>query len=222
MLRPRNRVVYEPRAKFLPDEKKPPSLGSEWLDWVQIVKTDDKEHASKIGLDAVMFLRLLRLLAQFFTFLLVISLPLFLVNYFSTSIIGAERSRSFLVAISMQNIPNISPLFNVHVVVTYLISFLFYYMCYVLWVEYIALRKEHFATPAYLNDPKNRTLLLTEVPAELHDREKLRAYMENLGLRYQPKTVLLGRDFGELPKLVQEHLEITLKMEKVLTKCSLV
>jgi hypothetical protein len=125
-MRPANRTVYEPRQKYLPDYKKPPKLGAAFLDWTHVLKLNDLDQVEKLGMDAVMFLRFCRFLALYFTYLLVIALPLLLLHYFSSPRTDGE----VLTFLTMQHVDPRSPLVWLHTAAAYITSILFYCILY--------------------------------------------------------------------------------------------
>ncbi|KAI8910795.1 hypothetical protein EDD86DRAFT_274903 [Gorgonomyces haynaldii] len=213
VIRSRNKIVYEPRIKFSDTKKQPPKLPDDVLSWVTVMTYNDLEQAPKIGVDAVIFLRIARFLAHYFSILAVIAVPHMLINAFATK----GQSGEFLPSISAANIEPNSQWWWLPAILSYVYACIFYYMMWNLWADYAQLRREYFATDEYLHNPKNRTVLVTEIPEELHNREKLKEFV----MEYQefvPQSVLLGRDFVDLPDLVKEHEKITLKMEKILMR----
>src|SRR5437667_10447001 len=61
-LRPRNSTIYSPK-QFAPGDKQPPKIEENKLwGWVKpVLKEDESSLIKKIGLDAVMFIRFIRL-----------------------------------------------------------------------------------------------------------------------------------------------------------------
>ncbi|POV96946.1 hypothetical protein PSHT_14850 [Puccinia striiformis] len=62
ILRPKNKVVYMPRYKYSTEDKRPPKLDDGLFAWLKpLSKATEKELLAQIGLDAVVFLRFLRM-----------------------------------------------------------------------------------------------------------------------------------------------------------------
>lgn len=62
VLRPNNSVVYQPKVKYATDEKRPPKIGKGLFDWVApVLQVGEQEMMRLIGLDAVAYLRFLRM-----------------------------------------------------------------------------------------------------------------------------------------------------------------
>jgi hypothetical protein len=67
LLRPRNSKVYAPRARHADQKHAPPALEKTFFAWIQSTKeVDEQKLVEKIGLDAVVFLRFLRMLFNVF------------------------------------------------------------------------------------------------------------------------------------------------------------
>jgi hypothetical protein len=103
-------------------------------------------------------------------------------------------------------------LFWIYPVIVILMTFYFAYEMVTMWQVYITLRQKYFTTHEYLSSPHVRTLLLSEivVPTE----ESIKKFLAPA----IPKTIYLGRDFGGLYSLYQEHRKLTLQLESVLVK----
>lgn len=66
-LRPRNSRVYAPRAKHADEKHRPIPLGKKPFSWLSAVKdVKEQDLVDKIGLDAVVFLRFMRMLRNIF------------------------------------------------------------------------------------------------------------------------------------------------------------
>jgi hypothetical protein len=66
-LRPRNSRVYAPRAKHADEKHRPVPLGKSPFSWLSAIKdVKEQDLVDKIGLDAVVFLRFLRMIRNIF------------------------------------------------------------------------------------------------------------------------------------------------------------
>lgn len=73
LLRPYNSLVYAPKLKVADEKHAPPPMGKGIFAWVgPVLKTTEQELVQQIGLDAVVFLRILRMLRNIFVILAVI------------------------------------------------------------------------------------------------------------------------------------------------------
>lgn len=68
ILRPRNKIVYEPKVKYHDGNKKPPRISDGAFGWLPpLLHTKEPELLDKLGLDAVAYLRFLRMLRWLFS-----------------------------------------------------------------------------------------------------------------------------------------------------------
>ncbi|KAJ4463219.1 hypothetical protein C8J55DRAFT_567803 [Lentinula edodes] len=63
LLRPKNKIIYEPKVKYHVGDKPPPRISNSLLGWLPpLFRTKEPELVDKLGLDAVTFLRFGRLM----------------------------------------------------------------------------------------------------------------------------------------------------------------
>jgi calcium permeable stress-gated cation channel len=71
-LRPRHNTVYAPRAKHADEKHAPPPLDRGFFSWLKSTRHGDEQQlVERIGLDAVVFLRFIRMLRNIFLLLTV-------------------------------------------------------------------------------------------------------------------------------------------------------
>jgi calcium permeable stress-gated cation channel len=67
LLRPYNSVVYSPKLKIADEKHAPPPMGKGMLAWVgPVLRTKEEDLVDLIGLDATVFLRVLRMCRNIF------------------------------------------------------------------------------------------------------------------------------------------------------------
>jgi hypothetical protein len=67
LLRPYNSVVYSPKLKIADEKHAPPPMGKGMLAWVgPVLRTKERDLVDLIGLDATIFLRILRMCRNIF------------------------------------------------------------------------------------------------------------------------------------------------------------
>ncbi|KAJ3319966.1 hypothetical protein HDV06_005784 [Boothiomyces sp. JEL0866] len=227
ILRPVNKKTYEPKVHFSEAKKKPEPLSTEPLAWLKpILQLSEAELVDKLGLDAVMFLKFIAFGVRFFVLASLLCIPLMVVYDFAPSLdkfTDVIQSKTDLVNpslqfISMQHLNKGSNLLYIPSVLAYVLTFFAFYQLYVIWDQYISLRKYCFTSPEYLNSIANKTLLFTDIPEDMQNVSKFSEYIKSLNLKNTPKQIMLGRDYLELSKLVTRHLELTKGFEKVLVK----
>lgn len=73
LLRPYNSVVYAPKLKVADEKHAPPPMGKGVFAWVgPVLNTTEQELVQQIGLDAVVFLRVLRMCRNMFVILAIV------------------------------------------------------------------------------------------------------------------------------------------------------
>lgn len=222
-----------------PTLKKKPSA---WL--IPIIKWDEKKELDHLGLDAYMYLRFLRFLSVYFIGLSLVAVPLIVFNFFAPNFAGlpwenvldepgvlsssatADNNSTYSNATSnprldwltMQNLHPNSSWFYLYTAAAFYYSFLAYYLMLRMWLEYIQLRRQWFATQAYRGDRHNRILMLTDIPVKERSEVSIADFLENVDPAI-PQQVMLGRHYEELEPLIDEHDRYTRKMESVLYTC---
>jgi hypothetical protein len=62
VLRPRNKIIYAPKYKYSTEEKRPPKIDDGLFSWIGPLRTTkEPDMLVEMGLDAVIFLRFLRM-----------------------------------------------------------------------------------------------------------------------------------------------------------------
>ncbi|KAJ3191654.1 hypothetical protein HK101_007518 [Irineochytrium annulatum] len=136
----------------------------------------------------------------------------------NVSIAGFNIPNPDLSKFTLTQIDANSPWFWMPVGLTWLFSFITYFMLWRVWQDYIAFRKEWFLSEEFQKAFYNRALLLINVPESLHSNDQLLGFMSSLGLKYPPSQAVVNRELGELPKLISKHEATTKKLEAVLAK----
>lgn len=161
-LRPRNSRTYAPRAKHADEKHKPIPLGKKPLSWLSAVKdVKEEELVQKIGLDAVIFLRFMRMLRNIFFVVTVFGIGILV----PVTVVGGApfyeqwKSTASLMKITPQYI--FGTKFWAYVFVAYVIEFT---VCFFLWRNYQAvfkLRRAYFDSQEYKASLHSRSLLVS-------------------------------------------------------------
>lgn len=160
-LRPRNSRVYAPRAKHADEKHRPDALGKKpfsWLHAIKDVKEDDL--VEKVGLDAVVFLRFMRMIRNIFCVVTVFGCGILI----PVNVVGGSNFYQ-----QWKDIPTLMKFtpqyifgqkFWAFVVVAYLFEFT---VCFFLWWNYRAvfkLRRTYFNSSEYKASLHSRSLLV--------------------------------------------------------------
>ena len=201
--RPTLQIIYEPKVKYHVDNKVPPRASDSFLGWVSpLLHMKELELVDKIGLDAAIYLRFVRMCRWLFSAIAALTCAVLIpVNVVYNLRFVPSKSRDALSLLTIGALQNnwVIP----HVVVTYLITFLVIGFVYVHWREVVRLRRDWFRSPEYLQSFYARTLMVTDVPKKLQSDEGIRAIFESVQLPYPTTSVHIGRKVGRLPELIE-------------------
>jgi hypothetical protein len=223
ILRPANKNVYESKRKYASESKRPIAIGNLPTDWLLPVRiVDEVEILDKCGVDAVMFLRFVGIGCRVLVFAMIFSIPLCVLHFFAPQIDAgstpSDSSTFSLTQLTMNNVSPGSPIFYGHTGLLYIITFVSLYLLNITWAHFLEIRKIYFESDEYLNSPHNKMLMFTDNPKERQTTGAFEEYLVKLGVAYKPEQILFGRDYQDLPKLIEEHEKVTEKFETVLVK----
>ncbi|KAH8087807.1 DUF221-domain-containing protein [Cristinia sonorae] len=218
ILRPRNKIIYEPKVKYHVGSKPPPRISDSIFGWVSpLLNTKEPELVDKIGLDAAMFLRFLRMMRWLFTAVAGLTCAALIpvnVTYNLQHVKKEDRD-----ALSMLTIRDVSGnLLFVHVAITYVICGLVMGFVYYHWRAVVHLRLQWFRSPEYMQSFYARTLMVDDVPKKLQSDEGIKAIFESTQAPYPTTSVHIGRAVGRLPDLIEMHNQAVRELEQALVK----
>lgn len=86
-LRPYNQAIYAPKLKHADEKHAPPPIGRQPWAWVTpLLHTQEKILMSQIGMDAIIFLRFIRMLRNMFLVLMALGVGILLPVYATQSV----------------------------------------------------------------------------------------------------------------------------------------
>ncbi|KAI9340038.1 hypothetical protein DFJ73DRAFT_628208 [Zopfochytrium polystomum] len=229
-LRPANKVVYQPRLKFSPPEKKPLPIGPAPTAWIKpILKSDSSNAVATLGLDAVMFLKCAKMMVRLFLALTCFGIPLCVFHSYYPRITGHQADTDILNdtlhifdttlgSLTISQIDVTSPWYWLPAGLAWVFSLIVYGLLYSVWTDYIVFRRQWFLSKKYQESLNNRLLLATNVPEVLHEKNNFVDYMNSLNLPIRPTQAVISPDVSHLEKLVKEHTKKTIALEKILAK----
>ncbi|KAF4563229.1 hypothetical protein EYR40_007061 [Pleurotus pulmonarius] len=218
VLRPNNKIIYEPKVKYHVGNKPPPRISDSLCGWLPpLIHTKEPELVDKIGLDAVTFLRFLRLMRWLFTAVAALTcIGLIPVNVVYNLRHVDSKDRDKLSMLTIRDVHDRWLFF--HVVATYLVTFIIIGFVYIHWREMVRLRHAWFRSPEYLQSFYARTLAVLHVPKKNQSDEGIKAIFESVKVPYPTTSVHVGRKVGRLPELIDYHNETVRELEQVLVK----
>ncbi|KAF4620776.1 hypothetical protein D9613_000857 [Agrocybe pediades] len=218
ILRPNNKIIYEPKVKYHEGDKPPPRISDSLCGWLPpLLHTKEPELLEKIGLDAVAFLRFLRLLRWLFTGITALACGVLIpINvYFNLTHVKSSK-RDIL---SMLTVRDVGGNFLIaHVVVAYAITVFIIISVNLHWKAMLKLRHTWFRSPEYLQSFYARTLQVRRVPKKLQSDEGLTAIFQSVKVPYPTTSVHIGRKVGKLPELIEYHNQTVREFEEILVK----
>lgn len=211
-------IIYEPKVKYHVGDKRPPRISDSIFGWVSpLIHTKEPALVDKIGLDAAVFLRFLRMMRWLFSAIAFLTGAVLIpvnVSYNLRNVKSSDRDAlSFLTIRDVQG----NTLF-VHVAMTYLITFTVIGFVWFNWRQVVKLRNEWFRSPEYVQSFYARTLMVHQVPKKLQSDEGIRAIFESVQVPYPTTSVHIGRKVGKLPELLNFHNETVKELEAVLVE----
>lgn len=171
----------------------------------------------KIGLDAAVFLRFLRMMRWLFTSIALLTcaalIPINITQSFRN---GPKDGRDALSILTIRDVSG--NILFVHVAATYIICLMVMVFVYLNWKQVLRLRSEWYRSPEYINSFYARTLMITSVPKKFQSDEGIRAIFETTHAPYPTTGVHIGRHVGRLADLIEFHNEAVRELERVLVK----
>lgn len=218
-LRPRNSRVYAPRAKHADEKHRPIPLGKKPFSWLAAVKNvKEQDLVDTIGLDAVVFLRFLRMIRNIFVVLTIIGCGILIpINVVGGSPFYEQWS-------SIPTLMKFTPqyIFGTKFWAFVIVAYLFQgTVCFFLWWNYRAvlkLRRAYFNTSEYKASLHSRTLLLTHIPNASRTDAGLVELVEQAKQTNDIPRTAIGRNVKDLPELIKAHDEAVRELEKHLAK----
>lgn len=163
-LRPRNNTVYARRAKYADSKHAPPPLEKGLFAWARSVKQiEEQELVEKIGLDAVVFLRFLRMLRNIFLILAVIGCAVLIpINVTGGHALYSQWNN---IATLMKFTPQyiFGQKFWAYVILAYVFQALVFFFIWRNYRSVLRLRRTYFNSQDYRASLHSRTLLVRRI-----------------------------------------------------------
>jgi len=201
LLRPYNSVVYAPKLKIADEKHAPPPMGKGMFAWVgPLLKTKEQDLVTLIGLDATVFLRVLRMCRNIFI---------------SLSVVGC----GILIPINLAKgtIKNVNIITKVTPVNTFgqanwgitIVAWIFnIVLAGFLWYNYRAvlkLRRQYYESPEYQASLHARTLMINDIPKDFRSDEGIGRLIDRVVPTSSFSRTAIARNVKELPELIVEH-----------------
>ncbi|KAG8949222.1 hypothetical protein FRC03_000411, partial [Tulasnella sp. 419] len=211
-------IIYQPKTKYYEGNKKPPAISDGFFSWISpVIHTKEPELLEKIGLDAVAFLRFLRLMRWLFLIVGVLSAAVLMpIDYKYNLDKVSARKRNILTMLTIQNVRGWQ--LYVHVGASYVITFIVLFFVWWHWRKMVQLRNLWFRSDEYQKSFYARTLMILQVPKKLQSDQGLKSLLDNLQVPYPTSSVRISRRVGRLPELVEYHNQTVRELEHHLVR----
>ncbi|KAH8586160.1 hypothetical protein B0O99DRAFT_645211 [Bisporella sp. PMI_857] len=213
LLRPYNSVVYAPKLKIADDRHALPPMGRGILAWVgPVMKTKEEDLIMAIGLDATVFLRVLRMCRNIFLILAVLGCGILI----PTNLVKGINFKG------MSTFKRLTPLNTFGTanwaltVCAWLFNIVF---AGFLWWNYRAvlrLRRQYYESPEYQASLHARTLMINDIPKPFRTDEGIGRLIDEVAPTSSFSRTAIARNVKDLPALIEEHGKIVRSLEKYL------
>ena len=217
LLRPRNSAVYAPRAKHADKRHAPPPIDKGFLSWIKPIR-DVKEAAlvEEIGVDAVIFLRFLKMTRNIFLCLTVVGcgmlIPIAVTG--GSTYYSQWKDIAVLMKITPQYI--FGTRFWAYVIFAYAADIVIMFFLFVNYRAVTRLRRTYFESQDYQNSLHSRTLLVRHIPKAARTEEGLKTIVGKVKQTDDVARAAIARNTKGLPELIEQHEEAVQDLEKFL------
>lgn len=180
------------------------------------MKTKEATLVEKVGLDAAVFMRFTRMMRNMFLVLALIGNAVLIPANMLAADSTASSGASFFTRLTP--VYSYGSAFWAYVVLAYLFNAVIFYF---LWANYRAilrLRRAYLDSDEYQRSLHSRTLLLTDIPAQLRSDEGIVRITDEVKASADVPRGQIARNVKDLPDLVEEHEEAVKELEKHLAK----
>ncbi|EPE24894.1 hypothetical protein GLAREA_11475 [Glarea lozoyensis ATCC 20868] len=215
LLRPYNSLVYAPKLKIADERHAPPPMGKGVLAWVgPVLKTKEAELVGLIGLDATVFLRVLRMCRNMFLVLMVLGCGILIP-------INLAKGNKFKDATPIQKMTPVNTFGSANwgmVICAYLFNLV---IGGFLWWNYRAilrLRRQYYDSPEYKSSLHARTLMINYIPKTHRSDEGIGRLIDEVAPTSSFSRTAIARNVKELPELIEQHNKTVRELERHLAK----
>ncbi|KAG0082868.1 hypothetical protein BGZ92_011290, partial [Podila epicladia] len=166
--------LYSPRCRLKVNPSPPMSL--KFLGWIiPTLKIPEDFYITNVGLDAVMFLRFLKMCLQFCVFNAVVVGTILLPIHYTA---GTEYSE--LPRMSILNVSSDSNVLWAHVFLTYLVTVSWMFLLFKNYWQWMDLRREYTLQRIRQGEIAERSIFISRLPSNLRSDAALKQYFESL------------------------------------------
>ncbi|KAG0367179.1 hypothetical protein BC939DRAFT_496312 [Gamsiella multidivaricata] len=214
-----NKKVYQPRTYLVSENVRSPELPKGPLSWISAsFSVPDHVLVERIGLDAYMFLRFLRMAAILFSGFSLLAIPILIpLNVINSGNATGQDTNgtndTVATGLDTMTLANVKASWRLwfHLVLTILFCGATIAMLWKEMQEYTRRRHAYLMSEKHAKTPQSTTILVTAIPSELETEESL----YNIFNRFPGgvRSIWLNRDPKKLAALCKERDATAIKLE---------
>ncbi|KAK9453503.1 hypothetical protein V1511DRAFT_522718 [Dipodascopsis uninucleata] len=230
ILRPRNTVIYAPKTRvvrsndsdtFSISTVSPPRLGPGAVSWIsKVYQMSDDDLLDMIGLDAVVYLKFMKMCIMIFLCLsflgLTVAIPIN-VTFALRNDLAQSASSSDAFLLMTPTLVTGTPMIA-HSVLAYAFDVIVCFFLYLTYRDILRLRQRYFNSEIYRQSLSSRTLLITEISKKYRSNRGIAMILAKAKQPRRIEHVVIARNVSGLGSLVKTREKLVLKLEKVLSK----
>lgn len=171
----------------------------------------------KIGLDAAVFLRFLRMMRTIFSLVAILTCAIIIPINVSYNLRNVpSTSRDILSMLTIRDVGG--NILWAHVGMVYIITGVVIVVIWFHWTSMVRLRAQFFRSPEYALSFYARTLIVMHVPKKLQSDEGIKMVFNSVQVPYPTTAVHIGRRVGDLPRLIEAHNSTVREFEQILVR----
>ncbi|CAG8620765.1 2029_t:CDS:2 [Funneliformis mosseae] len=206
--------LYTPRTRLAKNPS--PPIPSGLFSWIRAtIFLSDEFYLKNVGLDALMYIRFLRMAFQFVLLnALTVGLILMPIHYTYNNKDGDKKEDDGVTRLSVSNISSddINILWA-HAVCTYIVSISWMFLSYKNYYDYMNLHRQHLMDQVSDGSISVRTVMVSRIHKDLRSEEKLQEFVSNLGLG-EVESARMVRHTGKLDRKISRRENALLSLEK--------
>ncbi|XP_065670780.1 uncharacterized protein LOC100213564 isoform X3 [Hydra vulgaris] len=199
------RQIYSPRLLLIERKSVPGSTSQTIFSWIgPSFKATDQDIYAFSGLDALVFLRFMRLVLKF----ALITLPFGMIVLLPLNIYGGNQLTDGLDKLSMSNVQSGSSLLWFHWIAVWVYSFVVLYLTFLEWKVYTTFRQSYLKKGI----SKQFTVLVQNIPEKICSNDGLKTFVDKLFPKHV-ESVYMVKDLNVWSKLIEKHDSYVIKWE---------
>lgn len=225
LVRPYHSNVYAPKLRHADKDRAPPAIDKGFFSWLNpLIKCHEMDLVDKIGMDATIFLRFMRMCRSLFCVLAILGCAVMIpVNVTCSQKNGRTAGAGWGFDKYWYTLMSPSYTFGscmwAHVIVAWVFDMIIMYFLWSNYREVVKLRRHYFESQEYVDSLHSRTLMVWHIPDTSRSEEGLGKLVSGKGIELDGReTVAIARNMKNLPELLDMHNAAVRSLEKIIAK----